>query len=279
MYLSAAYFRMDPKKYYIAVSLVVPGSEIPFTRNSDRDKANLDVICLVLDSEQHPLTHLRDTVKLAVDTSSEVRKKNVQYNTGLDLVPGKYHLKFVVRENQTGRMGSFETDLVVPELKSQPLKMSSIVLASQTQAAKKNAPPNPLIRDGQEIIPNVTHVFSATQHLKLYYEVYDPGRGSAPQSARTEPANSEIHLLSNVAFFRGKAKVFESSLVEVTELNARDRKAGVFQLDLPLSSLTPGFYTAQVNVIDDASGTFLFPRFALLIRPETTSSARNQANP
>lgn len=279
LYLSAAYFRTDPKKYYIAVSLVVPGSEIPFTRNSDRDKANLDVIGLVLDSEQHPLTHLRDTVKLAVDTSSEVRKKNVQYNTGLDLVPGKYHLKFVVRENQTGRMGSFETDLVVPELKSQPLKMSSIVLASQTQAAKKDAPPNPLIRDGQEIIPNVTHVFSATQHLKLYYEVYDPGRGSAPQPARTEPANSEIHLLTNVAFFRGKAKVFESSLVEVTELNARDRKAGVFQLDLPLSSLTPGFYTAQVNVIDDASGAFLFPRFALLIRPETTSTDRSQANP
>ncbi|HTS06360.1 MAG TPA: VWA domain-containing protein [Candidatus Eisenbacteria bacterium] len=274
LYMSTAYFRIDPKKYYIEVSLVVPGSEIPFTRASDRDKANLDVIGLVLDPEQHPLTHIRDTVKLAVDTSSEVRKKNVQYNTGLDLPPGKYHLKFVVRENQTGRMGSFETDLIVPDLKSQPLKMSSIVLASQTQTAKKGSPGNPLVRDGEEIIPNVTHVFSSTQHLKLYYEVYDPGRGNAPQQQRTEPANSEIHLLTNVAFFRGKAKVFESSLVEVTALNARDRKAGVFQLDLPLSSLTPGFYTAQVNVIDDASGSFLFPRFALLIRPEITSKAR-----
>ena len=274
LYMGTAFFRMDPKKYYVEVSLVVPGSEVPFTRASDRDKANLDVIGLVLDSEQHPLTRIRDTVKLAVDTSSEVRKKNVQYNTGLDLPPGKYHLKFVVRENQTGRMGSFETDLLVPDLKSQPLKMSSIVLASQMQPAKKGAAANPLIRDGQEIIPNVTHVFSSTQHLKLYYEVYDPGRGNATQPPRTEPAKLEIHLLTNVAFFRGKAKVLESSLVEVTELNAADRKAGVFQLDLPLSSLTPGFYTAQVNVVDDASGSFLFPRFALLIRPEGISNAR-----
>jgi VWFA-related protein len=274
LYMNTAFFRMDPKKYYVEVSLVVPGSEVPFTRASDRDKANLDVIGLVLDNEQHPLTRIRDTVKLAVDTSSEVRKKNVQYNTGLDLPPGKYHLKFVVRENQTGRMGSFETDLIVPDLKSQPLKMSSIVLASQTQTAKKGAPPNPLIRDGEEIIPNVTHVFSSTQHLKLYYEVYDPGRGNTPQPSRTEPAKAEIHLLTNVAFFRGKAKVFESSLVEVTQLNAADRKAGVFQLDLPLSSLKPGFYTAQVNVIDDASGSFLFPRLALLIRSESTSTAR-----
>ncbi len=274
LYLSAAYFRMEVRKYYVAVSLVVPGSEIPFTRNSDRDKANLDVIGLVLDGEQHPITRIRDTVKLAVDTSSEVRKKNVQYDTGLNLPPGKYHLKFVVRENQTGRMGSFETDLVVPDLKSQPLKMSSIVLASQMQAAKKGATASPLIRDGEEIIPNVTHVFSSSQHLKLYYEVYDPGRRNAPQPSRRESANSEIHLLTNVSFFRGKTKIFESSLVEVTELNARDRKVGVFQLDLPLTSLTPGFYTAQVNVIDDGSGSFLFPRFALLIRPESKANAR-----
>ena len=274
LYLGVAYFRMETNKFFIPVSLVVPGSEIPFTRSSDRDKATLDVIGAVFDSEQHPLTRIRDTVKLAVDTSSDVRKKNVQYDTGLSLPPGKYHLKFVVRENQTGRMGSFETDLNVPDLKSQPLKMSSIILASQLQPEKKGTTPNPLIRDGQEVVPNVTHVFSANQHLRLYYEVYDPGRASSPPASEGGQAKPGIHLLTNVAFFRGKSKVFESSMVELTELNARDRKAGVFQLDLPLSPLKPGFYTCQVNVIDDAAGQFLFPRLALLIRPDNNSSAQ-----
>jgi hypothetical protein len=201
-----------------------------------------------------------------------VRKKNVQYDTGVSLPPGKYHLKFVVRENQTGRMGSFETDLAVPDLKSQPLKMSSIVLASQLQVAKKGAAPNPLIRDGQEIIPNVTHVFSAVQSLHLYYEVYDPGRAKALQSAQAGRATAGIDLITTVAFFRGKAKVFESSPVELTELNSRDRNAGAFQLDLPLASLKPGFYTCQVNVIDDATGVFLFPRLAVLVRASPTSA-------
>ena len=284
LYLSTAYFRLQANKFFIPVSLVVPGSEIPFTRSSDRDKATLDVIGIVLDSEKHPVTQIRDTVNLAVESSSEVQKKNVQYNTGLSLPPGKYHLKFVVRENQTGRMGSFETDLAVPDLKSQPLKMSSIILASQIQPAKKGSTPSPLVRDGSEIIPNVTHVFSSGQHLRLYYEIYDPGRatasGTAPiggaqaNGAQTGAAKPGIHLLTNVEFFRGKNKVFESSLAELTELNARDRQAGVFQLDLPLSSLTPGFYTCQVNVVDDAAGQFLFPRLALLIRPEKSADAR-----
>src|SRR5580692_11154751 len=165
LYLNTAYFRLEPNKFYIPISLVVPGSEIPFIRSSDHDKATLDVIGVVTDGQHHAVTQIRDTVNLAVNTSSEVQKKNVQYDTGLSLPPGKFHLKFVVRENQTGRMGSFETDLDVPDLKSQPLKMSSIVLASQLEPAKKGSTLSPLVRDGEEIIPNVTHVFSSAQHL------------------------------------------------------------------------------------------------------------------
>jgi hypothetical protein len=120
----------------------------------------------------------------------------------------------------------------------------------------------------------VTHVFSTNQHLRLYYEVYDPAHANAAGTQEAAQAKNAIHLLSNVSFFRGKAKVFESSLVELTEENARDRKAGVFQLDLPLASLKPGFYTCQVNVIDDAAGQFLFPRLALLIRADNAPAAQ-----
>ena len=269
VYLGAAYFRLDGNRFSVPISVVVPGSQIPFTRSSDRDKATLDVMGMVSDKDRHPMGTIRSTVKLALDTSDDVKKKNVQYDTVLTLPSGRYHLKIVVRENQTGRMGSFETDLDIPDFRSQPLKMSSIVLASQLRVAKKSSSePNPLLRDGQEIIPNVTHVFSAAQHLLLYYEVYDPGRSNAQELSDSGTGKGGIHLLTNVAFFRGKAKVFESSLVELTELNARERKAGIFQLDLPLNQLKPGFYTCQVNVIDDAAGRFLFPRLALLIRPE-----------
>ncbi len=274
LYLDFAYFRLEGNKFFVPISLVVPGSQIPFVRSSDRDKATLDIIGMVTDSEHHPLNRIRDTVKLALNTSAEVKKKNVQYDTGMSLLSGRYHVKFVVRENQTGRLGSFEADIDIPEMKTQPLKMSSVVLASQIEPVKKSANLNPLIHDGSEIIPNVTHVFSATQHLLLYYEVYDPARAAPSDSARGGDNKPGIRLLSNVAFFQGTAKAYESSLVELRELNARDRKAAIFQLDVPLTSLKPGFYTCQVNVIDDAGGRFLFPRLALLIRQGSSSAAR-----
>src|SRR5205823_3269793 len=141
-------------RFFVPVSLVVPGSAIQFTAASDKDKATLDVIGLVRESATHiPLGNVRDTVKLAVSESQQVRRKNVQYNTGFTLPPGSYHLKFVVRENQSGRMGSFETDLVIPDFKRVPLKMSSVVLSSlRTPVTNRKVGLNPLVRDQMETV-------------------------------------------------------------------------------------------------------------------------------
>jgi VWFA-related protein len=264
VYLSAGYFRIGDDRFSVPLSLVVPGSEIPFTQKSDQDKATLDIIGLVTDEKKRPMTDIRDTVKLAVATSTQVRQKNVQYNTSFILPSGKYHFKFVLRENETGRMGSFEADVAIPDLKSQPLKMSSVILASQLQPAKKGKNDgDPLVRDGSEVIPNVTHVFSSGQHLYLYYEVYDPAKPST--QAKQAGDKSDIKLLTSVAFFQGKTKTYETPLVEAKQINAQNRHAAVFQLDVGLTQLKPGFYICQVNVVDDAAGKFLFPRLAMLV--------------
>src|SRR5215470_9739415 len=182
VYLSTGYFRLSDNKFFVPVSAVVPGSAIPFTRNGEQDKATLDVLGVVLDETKQAVSQVRDTVKLAVNTSAEVQRKNVQYDAAFLLPPGKYHLKFVLRENQSGLMGSFETDLVIPDLKTSPLKMSSVVLSSQLQPSSRKGD-NPLIRDGSELIPNVTHVFRSGQHLYFYYEVYDPARDTGTNGA------------------------------------------------------------------------------------------------
>ncbi len=266
VYLSAGFFRIGSDRFYTPISLVVPGREIPFVSNATRDKATLDIIGEALDSKKTPVGSMRDTVKLSLNTTAEVKRKNVQYDSGFVLPSGTYHLKFVVRENETGRMGSFETDVTIPDFKSLPLKMSSVVLASQIEpSTKKGKIDNPLLRNGSEIIPNVTHVFTRGQHLYLYYEVYDPEKESAPPAGQAKPAGN-IRILSNVSFFHGRVKTYETPLVETDQLGAGNRHAAVFQLDVPLSQLKPGFYTCQVNVIDDAAGKFLFPRLALLVR-------------
>ena len=278
VYLQALYFRQSENLFFVPVSLIVPGSQIPFVKNGDRDKASLDILGQVRDAQGLAVGNIRDTVKLALDQSQQVQRKNIQYSTGFSLAPGKYHLKFVVRENQSGNMGSFETDIRVPDLKKIPLKLSSVVLASQrTPNTTKNSK-NLLIRDGLEWVPNVPHVFRQDQHLYFLYEVYDPSK----QKGAAEPAASPglgrreggpVQVLTSIEFLSGGTKVYETPLVTANVINVPDRGAVAFQFDVPLAQLKAGTYICQVNVIDDADGSFSFPRMALRVTPAAVTAA------
>jgi VWFA-related protein len=251
-HVSTAYFRLADNRYFVPLSVVVPGYQLPITKSTDRNKATLDILGLVRDEQRRPIGRIRDTVRLSTDAADELKKKTVQYETGFEMAPGKYHVKVVVRENQDGTFGSYEADVVVPDVKRDAVKLSSVIVGTQLQAGARKNDRNPLVRDGRELVPNVTHVVSAGQHLYFYYEVYEPAQ--------------PVKLLTSIAFFRGRQRLFETPVVETTELSAPDRKTAVFQFDVPASSLPPGLYTCQINVVDDSAGSFTFPRLQLYVR-------------
>ncbi len=261
VYMAAYYFQLAPDRYYIPVSLIVPGSQIPFVKGGDRDKATIDIIGEVKDMAGRAEGEVRQTVKLAIDQQQQVSRKNVQYTTNFTLPAGKYHVKFVVRENVTGHMGSFETDINVPDMTKAPMKLSSVLLASQRQPAPKSRQANPLVQDGQLWVPNVAHVFRQDGHLYLLYEVYSPNTKTADAKSQSP------RLLTSIEFLSGSTKVFETPLVEATKLTDPGRNMIAFQFDVPLKDLKPGQYTCQVNVIDDRAGAFSFPRTGVLVRP------------
>ena len=283
VYLDAMYFRLDENRFFVPVSLIVPGSQIPFVKGGDKDKATLDIIGEVIDEVKRPIGSARQTVKLNLDPSLQARQKNIEYTTSFNLPPGKYHLKFVVRENQTGRMGSFEADITLPDMKKQPLKMSSIVLSSLRQPSKKASP---LVRGGEEYVPNISHVFRQDQHLYLLYEVYGPAKEKLVEG-QPKGTKAGINLLSSLELIQGATKVYESPLVQAKAVNVEGRDAVAVELDVPLAGLKPGSYVCQLNVIDDAGGSFAFPRFAVLVRepaapatptvPVATTSGSNPA--
>jgi VWFA-related protein len=266
LYLDAFYFRLEENRFYVPVSLIVPGSQIPFVKGGNRDKATLDVIGEVIDEAKRPIGHVRETVKLAVDEQQQARQKNIQYSTSFNLPAGKYHLKFVVRENQSGHMGSFEADIVLPDLRKTPLKLSSILLASMRVPSKATTP---LVREGEQYVPNISHVFRQGQHLYLLYEVYSPAKVKPvadATGAAQKTAKGSINLISSLELIQGSTKVFETPIVQATALNVAGRDAVAVELDVPLDNLKPGTYIGQLNVVDDAGGSFAFPRFAVLVK-------------
>ncbi|MDE1160464.1 MAG: VWA domain-containing protein [Acidobacteriaceae bacterium] len=286
VYLQALYLREADNRYYVPVSILIPGSAIPFVSKGNEDKATIDIMGQVRASTGSAsgvdFGNVRETIKLAVDQSQQAAHKNIQYSTGFLLAPGHYHLKFVVRENQTGNMGSFETDINVPDLKKATMKLSSVVLSTQRTANNQRYSQSLLVRDGQEWVPNVSHIVRQDQHLYFLYELYNPTK---PKEAATPAASPGLgrregqaaKVLTSIEFLSNGAKVFETPTVTADRVNIPDRDAVAFQFDVPASQLKPGTYICQVNVVDDAGGTFSFPRMAVRVLPAVTTTPASAA--
>jgi hypothetical protein len=249
--MTSGWFRTAPDKYYVPLSVAVPGSAVP----ASADRASLDIAGAIRDERGLPVAQIRDTLTVPRPAAGSLGARQVLYETGVSLPPGRFTAKVVVRENTGGSMGTFEAPIVVPDLKRAPVKVSSVVVSTQLQPATRRKTANPLVRDNTELVPNLTHIVGRDQQVYLYYEVYDPAQ-----------ANGAPQLATSLSFYRGGVKVFETPVVERNALDAADRHAAIFQFEVPRGSLKPGFYECQVNIADETASQFAFPRLELFVR-------------
>ena len=278
------YFRLAKSKYFVPISVRIPGSALSFRNKGAKAATEMDFIGEILDAHGKQASVVRDTIPLKVTTTTagEVARKQIQYDTGFTLAPGKYKLKFVARENGEGKAGTFESPFVVPDLGSgNALRLSSVILSNQVQAvkeqiagaknSKKLLAEDPLIDDsGDKIMPNVTRVFRPAQKMSVYLELYDPGTMQLPAQALGQGSGQGqiggiASVTATVAFYQGDQKVLETPAVRVNRVNAKRQGVVPLRLQTPLKSLPAGQYVCQVNVIDQLGHKFAFPRSSIVV--------------
>src|SRR5438046_1814376 len=169
------YFQLNRAEYFVPITVKIPGSELVLARSGGAERTLIDFIGEVRDDYGSRIQNLRDKVdmKLRGETASELAKRPIQYDTGFTLLPGKYVIKFLARDAETGRIGTYQTSFVIPNLMKEEKRVpiSSVVLSTQRvdmkealfNAAKDKSAgaqaANPLVVEGQKLIPSVTRVF------------------------------------------------------------------------------------------------------------------------
>ncbi len=265
--LEVDYFRMARDRYFVPVTVKIPGSELELAKHGGAESTKIDFIGEVKDSKGQTQANVRDfqEIKLKGESAAQLAKRTLAYDTGFTLAPGTYTLKFLTRENETGKMGTFETKFTVPDLTTQVkyVPISSVVLSNQRQPLseslataerdKKIIAQNPLVQSNTKLIPSVTRVFRKDQDMFVFLEAYQP------DAQTTQP------LVATVSFYRGRVKAFETAPLAVTEgLNAKS-KALPIRFSVPLSKLGPGRYTCQVSVLDPQAQKFAFWRAPIVM--------------
>lgn len=264
------YFQLNRAEYFVPLVVKIPGSELALAKKRGAEHTRLDFIGEIKDEYGTTVSNVRDhiDVKLSDSTAAELAGKPIEYDTGFTVLPAKYKIKFLVRDAETGRIGTYETPFVVPNLNNEEKRvaLSSVVLASQRvdmkdaiyNAAKDKGQTdsvNPLLQDGQRLVPSVTRVFHKNRDLYIYLQAYQ----QKPPTAQP--------LVAFVTFYRGQNKAFETQPIQITEAISNRLKTMPLKFDIPLEKLSAGAYDCQVTVLDPNEQKAAFWQAPIVVIP------------
>jgi hypothetical protein len=262
------YFKLNSAEYFVPVMIKIPGSELLMAKETGSDRTVIDFIGEVRDEYGTVYSNLRDKVsfKFKGETADTLLRSPIEFDCGFTLLPGKYIIKVLARNAETGRIGTYQTEFAVPNLmkETQRVPISSVVLSSQrvdlrralfTAGKDKDQETNPLVKDGIKLIPSVTRVFNRKNDMLVYLQAYENSE------ALMEP------LVAHITFFRGRTKAFETAALAVTEGMNPKSKAVPMQFRVNLEEIPPGEYNCQVSILDPAREKAAFWQAPIMLLP------------
>ncbi len=267
------YFQLNRAEYFIPIVVKIPGRELALAKRGGAEHTLIDFVGEIKDLVGGTtVTNVRDNVniKLSDATAAELAHRPIEYDTGFTLLPGKYSFKFLARDDETGRIGTYQTVFVIPNLNKEEkhVPISSVVLSSQRVDLKdaiydaskskdrtKEAAVNPLVQDGKKLVPSVTRVFSSNRAMYVYLQAYKP------------PPTGAVPLFAFVTLYRVGAKVFETTPTAVTPDAASRLGTMPLSFDIPLAGLPPAEYDFQVTVLDPTTLKATFWRAPIVLVP------------
>jgi hypothetical protein len=264
------YFQLNSAEYFVPIVVKIPGRELSLAKRGGAEHTLIDFIGEIKDAYGTTITNVRDkiNVKLSDATAAELARRPIEYDTGFTLLPGKYTIKFLARDDETGRIGTYQADFAVPNLakEQKQIPISSVVLSSQRidlrnaiyNAVKKKdqaETANPLVQNGQKLVPSVTRVFRKDQTLYVYMQAYEE------ESSVTRP------LVAFADFYRGNTKALETEPIKVAESAPVRLRTVPLDFNIPLKNVSPGKYDCQITVLDPTAQKAAFWRAPVVVLP------------
>ncbi len=276
-------FRISDQQAYVPIAAKLSSTALDWAKKHSRREAQFDFAAEVRAVPSGLIVaQLRDTITVHLDEQryQQVSRTDLVYQGGVVLAPGNYRLKFLAREDESGKIGTFEEPLNISARPAARMTLSSVLLSSQLVPAEKSSEvrtqaegmrarmvSSPIEVQGEKIIPSVTRFFNQGQTLYIFFQAYYPEKASksTPFDART--------LRGGLVFFRNGVQVNATPLLAPAEIDAHSHTAS-FRISLPLAKLPKGRYTVQAVAIAAGTQQAAFGRsyFALEQAPTVPAS-------
>ena len=280
------HFQLNRAEYFVPIVVKIPGRELALAKRGGAEHTLIDFVGEIKDLVGGTtVTNVRDfvNIKLSDATAAELAHRPIEYDAGFTLLPGRYMIKFLARDDETGRIGTFQTTFVIPNLNKEDKRVpiSSIILSSQRvelkdaiyDAAKakdraKEDAVNPLVQTGKKLVPSVTRVFSQNRDIFVFLQAYKPLAGTAASTSAS--ASRQVNtppLMAFVTLYSNGVEALKTQPIAVTPNGATRLGVTPLSFDVSAANLKPGQYDCQVTVLDPETSKAAFWRAPVVIAP------------
>jgi len=204
------------------------------------------------------VTSFEDSVVLDVpqDQFDHYSAQKSVYQKVLPLAPGLFKVSVVVKDDTSGRLGSTDLGIQVPEFKDDTLGHSSLILADIILPLPTNqVGSGPFVIGGTKVRPSVNQTFTRDQYMGIFMQVYNLGLD--PQTHRPSV---------NVEYNISKDGI---TLLDAPEDTSKWTNAGsqvTLEKKLSLQPLQPGKYNVSIKITDNVRKQTVSPSTSFEVR-------------
>ena len=238
---------MASPTYYVPVLIEVEGQSL--LAGFTGDVLPLEVYVYALDSAGGVQDFFAQTLPLDLSqTGAALKQSGLKYFGHVDLLPGDYTVRVLVRNLETGRASLKVLPLTVPDFALGgtvllpplfPEAPGKWVMVREGADRQRNVP-YPFMLGGEPFIPAAQPVLARKGETRVPLSAYNLARGEVEVEARLVASDGS-----------------EQSGCEVAGVERLAAGAGgpeTLVLDLRHSGLAPGEYTLEVQVTEKSSG-------------------------
>ena len=241
--LNLSFLDTPAKGLMLSTALEVPNEVLSFVPGDGKQTAVLTVVGNVFDDKGNAGGAFNNRLTVTAPSVEAARRgTDVKYGYPIYVKPGLYQVRVGVRDETSGRAGSAQGWIEIPNLASGQLTLSSLLLgarAPESPTASAAAIASAITEDTVPL--SISHNFTANGYLRFLVIVYN---------AALAPADTKPDLAVQLQIVRDGQPVTTTALRKISVEGLPDLTRIPYAAEISLSGLPAGRYLLQVTVVD-----------------------------
>jgi GWxTD domain-containing protein len=236
------FLRVTHDSVLVPITLQVANRDLSFKGKDGVQSATLNLYGRITTLSGRVVQTFEDVVSRDFPDSlfqSSVNLSSI-YQKSVPLRSGLYRLDVVLKDAQSGNVGTIDAALRVPLYEEDALDASTLILADEIRpVATTQIGQGPFVLGNYKVRPRINPEFSPTDKMGIFLQLYN---------LKLDPDSHKTNVSVAYRILKDHQQVWKQD--ESSAQLQRSREQITLERNLPLSSLEPGHYTLEIYALD-----------------------------